>query len=413
MTMTYDQVAQLIIDLAISLGLDPVPPLSTAIQESGLRPDAVSPNGLWRGIYQQDSSYTDRDNPTSNVNQFFARLVAKRSSAGWSSDLWLNIFWLQQRPSEPSAAQAYANGRKAYLTEIKSRTAEAQRLVRLYAPNTGELVSNVIPAARPDFNEYADWTRNNHARSLLNIDLFLLHTQEGGGGDNAARDLSALVRSTEGGANPVSYHYYISQASDGGVTVIDGVDTDYASWSVGNSNGRSINLCFAGSRASWTRDQWLQHSNAIDVAAYLAVQDCRKYNIPIRVLTPPYGAPGGISDHRYCGQYLKDGNNHTDVGGPMAPPWTGFPWDFFSSRVDYWAKATSGELPPITDTPVETPAEPSLPVASMPADAQREILAQTRGRWEMLGWRTPVEAMAVLLDAVTGSNNAGKRGFRW
>jgi hypothetical protein len=37
--------------------------LSCAMQESRLNPKAISPNGLWRNIFQQDSSYADRDNP--------------------------------------------------------------------------------------------------------------------------------------------------------------------------------------------------------------------------------------------------------------------------------------------------------------------------------------------------------------
>jgi hypothetical protein len=48
--------------------------------------------------------------------------------------------------------------------------------------------------------------------------LFLIHTQEGGGGNSAAEDLANFLANP---ANPVSYHYTVSQASDGGVTVVD------------------------------------------------------------------------------------------------------------------------------------------------------------------------------------------------
>jgi hypothetical protein len=52
-------------------------------------------------------------------------------------------------------------------------------------------------------------------------------------------------------------------------------------------------------------------AKAIDVAAYLAVQDCQKRGIPIKVIKPPYlSDPPGISDHRYCTDHLKDGNTH-------------------------------------------------------------------------------------------------------
>lgn len=136
---------------------------------------------------------------------------------------------------------------------------------------------------RPDFNEFPIWSRNNSPRSGKPT-MFLLHTQEGGGGDAAAENLAKWFQN----GNSVSYHYTISQASDGGVTVVDCVDTDRASWSVGNANSISINLCFAGSRAAWTREQWLKQGNAIDVAAYLAVQDAKKYGFSTLVVPPPY-----------------------------------------------------------------------------------------------------------------------------
>lgn len=183
------------------------------------------------------------------------------------------------------------------------------------------------PDMRPDFNEYPVWSRNNQSRNNTKVDLFLLHTQEGGtpkdGADNLARWLQGPVG--------VSYHYTISQDPvDNGVTVCNVVDTDRASWSVLSANNRSINLCFGGSRAGWSRDDWLKQARAIDVAAYLAVQDCKKYNIPFTVIAPPYTAGrAGISDHAYVTKVLKDGS-HTDVGAH-------FPWDVFTSSVNKYA----------------------------------------------------------------------------
>lgn len=184
-------------------------------------------------------------------------------------------------------------------------------------------------SGRPDFNEYANWSNNRHHRGGTRPDLWLIHTQEGPGN---ADSLSRFLRSSERSGNPVSYHYTISEdQKDHGVTVVDVVDTDYASWSVGNSNNRSINLCFAGSRAAWSRQEWLRNSRAIDVAAYLAVQDCRKYGIQPRVIAPPYRyKPPGISDHRYCTKFLRDGNDHSDVGD-------NFPWDVFATAVSKYA----------------------------------------------------------------------------
>jgi hypothetical protein len=192
-------------------------------------------------------------------------------------------------------------------------------------------------ATKPDFNEYTNFSNNCQSRNKTKIDLFLIHTQEGPGN---ADSLARFLRSTENGSNPVSYHYTISEdPGDHGVTVVDVVDTDLASYSVANSNNRAINLCFAGSRAGWTRQQWLQQSRAIDCAAYLAVADCRKYQIPIRVLAPPYSQPPpGISDHRYCSKFLRDGNDHQDVGD-------NFPWDVFAAAVKKYANQAPAPAP--------------------------------------------------------------------
>lgn len=204
---------------------------------------------------------------------------------------------------------------------------------------------------RPDFNEFPIWSKNNGARNAK-VDCFLLHTQEGGGGDAAAENLAKWFQN----ANNVSYHYTISQAADGGVTVVDCVDTDRTAWSVLSANGRSINLCFAGSRAAWTRADWMKQQKAIDVAAYLAVQDAKKYKFATTVIAPPYaGRLPGISDHRYVTKVLGDGA-HTDVGD-------GFPWQYFAERVAFWAAGGK----PTTPTPV--------PVKVFPKDySDRELL---------------------------------------
>jgi hypothetical protein len=100
--------------------------LSTAMQESGLDPKARSPNGLWESIFQQDASYPGRADPNAAISAFFDRLGAKGGPA--TQDIWKSIFWLQQRPGEPSAEAAYTHGRKGYLVEIQSQLMPATRL---------------------------------------------------------------------------------------------------------------------------------------------------------------------------------------------------------------------------------------------------------------------------------------------
>lgn len=247
-----------------------------------------------------------------------------------------------------------------------------------------------VPVAepRPDFNEFWIQTKNSSDRGGTKVDAFFIHTQEGGGGDAAAEDLANFCRSTEDTRNPVSYHYYISQASDGGVTVVDGVDTDRYSYSVLSANRRSINLCFAGSRASWSRADWMKQSKAIDVAAYLAAQDAKKYGFPTTVIAPPYtGRIPGISDHRYVTKVLGDGT-HTDVGDQ-------FPWDYFAERVAFWAAGGQTTSPVVTP-----PAEKRFPDDWSDREIGIESLRQQRGPslegWPQLDNMTVVDYLAAL-----------------
>ncbi|QWS68136.1 tape measure protein [Gordonia phage VanLee] len=99
--------------------------LSTAIQESNLQMQN-STVGDWNGIFQQDSSYPGRNDPNTNIAEFYNRLDAKRAQS--KGDIWKDIFWLQQRPGEPNAETAFANGGQHYLTEIQSRQLEADQM---------------------------------------------------------------------------------------------------------------------------------------------------------------------------------------------------------------------------------------------------------------------------------------------
>jgi N-acetyl-anhydromuramyl-L-alanine amidase AmpD len=179
----------------------------------------------------------------------------------------------------------------------------------------------------PEYTELNRLGKSYSGRGGARVTNFLLHTQEGNG---TAESLAAYLNNP---ANGVSYHYTI----DNSVVVCDVVNTDYASWSVLNANPFTINLCFAGSRASWSRQQWLDNmGDAIDVAAYLAVQDARKYGFATDVITPPYYTGEGISDHRYVTDQLGIGT-HTDVG-------PGFPWDVFEAAVDKYSDGEKDDM---------------------------------------------------------------------
>lgn len=264
----------------------------------------------------------------------------------------------------------------------KAKQDPMRRLKGALEPEFKELMD------RPDFNEYPLWSSNRQGRGTTKIDLFLLHTEEGGPVKDGA---DRLARWMQNPAVQVSYHYTISQdPKDRGVTVCNVVDTDYASWSALSANNRSINLVFAGSKASWSRDEWLRNIGAIEVAAYLAVQDCKKYGIPLNVLAPPYkSAPPGISDHKYVTQYLKDGT-HTDVG-------QNFPWDVFAQFVDKWAKGGKpAQKPP---TKPETPPTPPKPVTPpKQAEMVTAIWEQLTQPNPKLGGKTLVDALAEIYN---------------
>lgn len=107
--------------------------LADALQESNLNPRAQSPNKLWYSIFQQDASYPWRRNPNLAIAEFFNRL--DRHGGPSSPDIWKSIFWLQQRPGEPSAQAAYAHGRQAYLSEMRRQTSRAVAMYRAIVDN--------------------------------------------------------------------------------------------------------------------------------------------------------------------------------------------------------------------------------------------------------------------------------------
>jgi len=159
--------------------------------------------------------------------------------------------------------------------------------------------------------------------------LFVLHTQEGGGN---AEGLHNYFKRAQ-----VSYHYTVDNG-----TLIGSVNTDRAAWSVLDANPYTINLCFAGSRAAMSREDWLgRFGNAIDLAAQVAVRDCIQYGIDLNVHGRDYdkirARIEGVCDHSGITYGLSIGD-HTDVGA-------NFPWDVFADRVRYWVHGSGATAP--------------------------------------------------------------------
>ncbi|AFQ97425.1 lysin A [Mycobacterium phage Dorothy] len=138
---TKDQVAQITIAEAKARGYtrsECLAIMSTFYQESGWNDTIWDPTHTTYGIAQQDGSYPHRfDGAAAQIKGFFDKLDVWRAKPGASTDIWLNICWMQQAPNWPSADYWYANGRRAYLTEIKSRITTVTPYLDKYWQTTG------------------------------------------------------------------------------------------------------------------------------------------------------------------------------------------------------------------------------------------------------------------------------------
>ncbi|AEQ21012.1 putative amidase [Rhodococcus phage E3] len=186
-------------------------------------------------------------------------------------------------------------------------------------------------ATRPVFTEYDETgvSPNHSQRWGARIRLFVLHTQEGPG------DARSLARYLQNPSSGVSYHY-----TGDNNTVIDVVDTDRASWSVLDANPYCINFCFAGSRASQSREVWLrEYGNAIRIAAWLFIQDAKKYGYDKRTISHDEiraGKSGG-TDHYGITKGIGIGS-HSDCG-------PNFPWDVYQAAITEFLASPAPAVP--------------------------------------------------------------------
>lgn len=244
----------------------------------------------------------------------------------------------------------------------------------------------------PQYTEIDRMGSSAQSRNGRRVTNFLLHTQEG---DGTAESLAGYLNNP---GNNASYHYTVR---DG--IVVDVVDTSLASWSVGDANSYTINLCFAGSRASWSRTQWLGIRDDIRIAAWLAVQDAAKYGFSTEVIAPPYGrARPGLSDHRYITDVIGWGS-HTDVG-------PGFPWDVFASAVAEFTGSQQEDDMQLSDTITDAYGNPvsvgdilkwvsyhmDVTVDQLGGKDARRAIPAKFGGWPQLGGKTVVDALALI-----------------
>jgi hypothetical protein len=223
------------------------------------------------GIYQQRFPWWD-DPSTDDFGGSSDRMDVFRSTKMFITSL------LKQKPNyHDNPGEAIANVQQCapqyryrYATQMADSWARFNRLKNAaMAPASGITITpipEVYAAPKPLFTELDFMTgggRSSRSRPIIN---FFLHTEEG---NASAEGLAKFCN----GSNGVSYHYTLRNR-----ILCDVVDTDWSSWSVLDANVFSINLCFAGSRAAMSREEWLKREDDIAIAAWIAVQDCRKYS---------------------------------------------------------------------------------------------------------------------------------------
>lgn len=274
--------------------------------------DAISYDANSSGVFQQRAPWWGT--------------AADRMDVARSAAMFYNhLATLDYNGPDSPGSYAQAVQRSAFPDRYDERMAEARaiyaRLAGVPAAATpGATTTPHVAISKPDYVEIEAWGRGYSSRSRPPIN-FLIHTQEGNG------DAQSLARFCDG-SNNVSYHYTLR---DG--ILCDVVDTDYYSWSVLDANAFTINLCFAGSFVSWSRQEWLQREHDIEIAAFIAVQDATKYGFSTEVIVPPYHQSPGISDHKYVTECLGIGT-HSDVGN-------NFPWDVFAKYVNKYSSPNS------------------------------------------------------------------------
>lgn len=173
-------------------------------------------------------------------------------------------------------------------------------------------------AVKPNFIEIDMYGRGGSSRNGAAVLYCFLHTQQGGPADGSGAE--GLARYCDG-SNGVSYHDIV-----GAGKLIHCVNDDLAAWAVLAANPYSYNLCFAGSYAEWTREQWLAREHDLRIAAYAVVEVAQRKGVPIRVARTK---ESGIADHNFVTVVLGIGN-HTDVGRH-------FPWDRFEAFLNEYA----------------------------------------------------------------------------
>lgn len=379
--------------------------IADGLQESGLRM-VWHRNRLWAGYFQQDSSYPNRENPAGNVRGFLDGLDVKRKSPA-HGDIWANIFWLQQGPNWPSAEHALRVGRIGYLTEIKSQEARATALVKQYWDDDGAPTPVVVPVTNEGSTVPITgdpiWLENVLRKALGDRLVVEPGWKERGVGGTMGVIWGTMIHHTGNVNESVAViRDGVNQAGSGwlqgplaqilikadGMVHLVAVGPcnhagggNYGTLTDGNDDAIGVECAYSGS-GPWPQKQIISMR---DVAAAISKHLGKSANDSVcghKEYAKPQGRkpdPGNMDMNWFRAEVQKD------VDGYVFP-----------------GEGTVPNPPVITPPPVVVPAPEALTQA---------IWDQTSARWEMLGWRTPVEALAAILDATLGVANSGTTGM--
>lgn len=177
------------------------------------------------------------------------------------------------------------------------------------------------------------------------IDLIGIHTMEAAEGPNTAENVARYFRTAN-----ASSHWCVDNNSR--VRVVNDGDT---AWTLPGANSRSLNIEMAG-YAGQTASQWDdKYSNdMLEIAAVCCAEWCKKYDIPVRLLTDAQVRSGykGFVPHSQISRVYKK-SSHWDPG-------PNFPWAKFLGLVNSHLSGTTS--PPVIET-VKYNADGSIQLA--------------------------------------------------
>lgn len=388
---TKDQVAQIIVAEAKARNHtrdECLAELSTLYQESEFDETVWDSTHKTYGVAQQDASYPHRfEGAAAQAKAFFDKLDAQRAKPGASSDIWLNICWLQQAPNWPSAQYWVDNGRIEYLTEIKSRIATVTPYLDKYWPTTtggnvpisGDPVwlEDVLrPALGDRLRTLPGWKTDGVGGTMGQIWGVIWHHT-----GNAAESPESISKGREDLAGPLAQ---IHIAPTGIVTIVavgpcnHAGEGSYPGLPTNNANAYTIGVECAwptirpdGSFDSGERWPDAQIISMRDVGAALT----KKLDVPV--------------SHNI---------GHKEWAGAAQGKWDpgNLDMNWFRSEIQ---KDIDGFV-----FPGEQPA-PQQPGPVLPPDYAKEVWDQLRIEWAQLGGQTLVNAIAEIRDKVCSTTD--------